>query len=140
MIHPFLQLTTVQVHRHKGDQYNIEVYFNPTSSGTKTGYFKLAGANPDNNYNYMEIPLIGTGKLPIGSGSVTINGDFAYTNNRTVTLSISYNDPVGCSQMCISNVIDNCTTFIIFAATKSWTLSVGDGLKTVYVKLKNRNN
>ena len=121
------------------EQCTINVTFNPTSSGTKTGYLKITGENPNNDY--LEIPLIGTGKLPLGSGSVTINDDAAaYTNNRTVTLSIICNDPVGCSQMCISNDNDNCTTFITFATTKSWTLSAGDGLKTVYVKLKNRNN
>ncbi len=122
----------------KDEQCTIEVYFNPESSGTKTGYLKIAGANP--NVDYIDVPLIGAGKLPIGSGSVIINNGADFTNNRVVTLTITCDDPAGCSQMCISNDTDTCTTFTTFTTTKSWTLSAGDGLKTVYVKLKNRNN
>lgn len=118
---------------------NITVYFTPNSSGQKFAYLKLSGQNPDQG-EYLEVPLVGAGQAPVGSGTVLINNDAQYTNNKTVTLTITCDDPTGCSSMCISNDSPNCTTFITFATTKSWTLSTGDGTKTVYVKLKNKNN
>lgn len=118
---------------------SINVNFLPNSPGQKTAYLKLSGQYPEQG-EYIEIPLTGTGQSPIGSGTLTINNDSVYTNSRTVNLAITCTDSMGCSQMCISNDTPDCTTFITFATTKSWTLSLGDGTKTVYVKLKNKNN
>lgn len=117
----------------------ITVTFTPGSYGQKLAYLKISGQNPDQG-EYLEVPLTGTGQAPVGSGSVLINNDNQYTNNRTVTLNITCDDSAGCSQMCISNDTPTCSTFITFATTKSWSLTAGDGEKTVYMKLKNKNN
>ncbi len=70
------------------------------------------------------------------TGTVTINGGAAYTNNPTVTLTLSASDPSGVSQMQFSN--DNVTWSDPepYGTTKSWTLLLGEGFKTVYVKVK----
>ena len=71
------------------------------------------------------------------SGTVSINSGAAYTLTTAVTLSLSATDDSGTvSQMQFSN--DNVTysTPEPYATTKSWTLTSGDGPKTVYVKFK----
>jgi len=70
------------------------------------------------------------------SGTITINSGAASTNSTSVTLTLSCTDPQGCSQMRFSN--DNVTysTAQAYATTKAWTLTSGNGTKTVYVKYK----
>jgi chitodextrinase len=70
------------------------------------------------------------------SGSITINGGANYTKSATVTLSLAATD-VGSSvtEMRFSNG----GTYSLpesFAVTKSWTLSAGNGGKTVSVQFK----
>lgn len=73
-------------------------------------------------------------------GTIKINNDAAYTNSTTVTLTLSATDSesgMGSgAQMQFSN--DNVTwsTPEAYATTKLWTLTSGDGTKTVYVKYK----
>jgi hypothetical protein len=69
------------------------------------------------------------------TGSITINGGATYTNSSSVTLALSATDPSGVSQMCISNTT-TCSTWETYAASKSWTLTTGDGGKTVYAWFK----
>ncbi len=71
------------------------------------------------------------------TGSVSINNDAIYTTSRDVTLSLSCFDESGCSEMKISNDGSSWSTFA-YSATKAWTLTAGDGIKTVYVKFKDR--
>ncbi|MBI5116952.1 hypothetical protein HZA56_10815 [Candidatus Poribacteria bacterium] len=74
------------------------------------------------------------------SGSVSINAGAAYAHATVVTLTLSATDSgsgMGSgAQMRFSN--DNVTwsTPESYAATKSWTLTSGDGAKTVYVRYK----
>ncbi len=70
------------------------------------------------------------------TGTITINSGAASTNNPSVTLTLTCSDNVGCSQMQFSN--DNVTysTPEAYGTTKSWTLTPGDGTKTVYAKFK----
>jgi len=67
-------------------------------------------------------------------GSVKINGDAAYTKTALVTLTIT---GTGATQMSLSESSSSFSVWEQFAATKSYAIpSSGDGLKTVYVKLK----
>ena len=71
------------------------------------------------------------------TGSIVINGNAASTNSTASTLTLTCSDTgSGCGQMQFSN--DNVTysAFETFATTKAWSLSAGDGTKTVYLKLK----
>jgi YD repeat-containing protein len=70
------------------------------------------------------------------TGTIIINSGAATTYNPAVTLTLTCSDNVGCSQMQFSN--DNITysTPETYATSKAWTLTSGDGTKTVYAKFK----
>ncbi|MQY70033.1 MAG: hypothetical protein GH145_04130, partial [Firmicutes bacterium] len=67
------------------------------------------------------------------SGFISINNDAAYTNSRTVTLTLS---ATNATQMQFSNDASSWSDWEDYSTTKSWTLSSGDGKKKVYVKFK----
>ena len=68
----------------------------------------------------------------INNYSFKINDSDLYTKSTSVTLTLSGN---GASTMCISNT-SNCSSYETFTTSKSWTLTSGDGEKTVYVYYK----
>src|SRR5215207_494514 len=75
------------------------------------------------------------------TGSVTINDGASRTRSRSVTLSLSATDPSpgsGMSQMRISNTQSGLSsaTWEAYSTTKAWTLSSGQGTKTVYVQYR----
>ncbi len=73
------------------------------------------------------------------TGTIKINNDNQYTNSTSVTLTLSAQDNTGgsgLSQMQFSNNGTTYSTPKAYATTKSWTLTSGDGTKTVYVKYK----
>jgi hypothetical protein len=72
---------------------------------------------------------------PAPNGSVTINNNDTYTKSPSVTLTLSASDADGVSQMCISNTA-SCSSWEAYATTKAWTLTSGDGTKTVRVWYK----
>lgn len=67
------------------------------------------------------------------SGTVSINGGAAYTRTNSVTLSISSSGP---SQINCSNDGSSWSAWEDLVAVKSWTLSAGDGVKTVFTQFK----
>jgi subtilisin family serine protease len=66
------------------------------------------------------------------TGTVQIQAGASAVKSGTVTLSIASSDS---TLMCVSNTT-TCTAFAAYSSTKSWTLATGDGVKTVYVSLK----
>ncbi len=71
-------------------------------------------------------------------GSIVINGGAEATKSTAVTLTLTASDDSGAPiQMCISNTT-GCTLWTAFATTKSWTLTYGNGTKTVYVWFKDK--
>ena len=75
------------------------------------------------------------GDLTPPTGTITINAAASSTNTLSVTLTLSATDDSGTvSQMQCSN--DNATYSAAepYATSKTWTLTSGEGLKTVYVK------
>ena len=76
------------------------------------------------------------------TGSVTINDGASRTRSRSVTLSLSATDPSaggsGVSQMRISNTQSGLSsaTWEAYSTTKAWSLSSGQGTKTVYVQYR----
>jgi YD repeat-containing protein len=69
-------------------------------------------------------------------GTITINSGAASTGNLNVTLTLTCDDPQGCSQMKFSNDNVSYSTPESYASTKAWALTTGDGTKTVYAKFK----
>ncbi len=66
---------------------------------------------------------------------VTINNGATIANSQNVTLSLV---ATGASFMMISNLsnFSDVTSWEAFTASKSWVLTAGDGVKTVYVKFR----
>jgi hypothetical protein len=95
-------------------------------------------------YNYRLCALDTAGNLGTGAtatarpaperiaptGSVVIAAGARYTKTPSVTLALSAADDSSVASMCISNTTSRCTSFVAFAATKSWSLS---STGTVYV-------
>ena len=71
-------------------------------------------------------------------GSIVINGDAAYTNTTSVTLTLSATDLVsGVSEMILSESSSfTGETWETYNTTKVFTLSTTEGTKTVYVKFR----
>ena len=74
--------------------------------------------------------------IPIGS--IVINNDEAYTNSTSVTLTLTATDDTsGVYQIRYSNDGDwDTELWELLSPTKSWTLTSGEGTKTVYYQIK----
>ncbi len=95
---------------------------------SKDGAGNLAGST---DFTFTTVPPDTTPP----SGSVIINSGAAATNTPTVTLTLSATDNSGTvSQMQCSNDNVTYTAPEAYATSKTWTLTSGDGTKTVYVK------
>jgi gliding motility-associated-like protein len=70
------------------------------------------------------------------TGTITINGGAAYTNNPNVTLALTANDASTPIQMAFSIDGGAYTANEAFATSKAVTLSAGDGLKSVSYRLR----
>ena len=71
-------------------------------------------------------------------GTVVIDNGQSYTNNLTVSLTLSAVDPVsGVNQMCFSNDALTWSNWEPYHTTKSWAVLSGDGTKNVYVQYQN---
>jgi len=104
-------------------------------NGTKTVYAKFK----DGVGNWSSAAITDTIILDTiaPTGSIKINNDAQYTKSTVATLNLSATDSgSGVSQMQFSNDNSTWSTAQTYAATKTWTLTVGNGIKTVYVKFK----
>ncbi len=76
----------------------------------------------------------------VPTGTVAVNGGAATATSRTVALSVSAADPgtptSGVTSMRFSNDGTTWSAFQPVAATAAWTLSTGDGTKTVYAQFR----
>jgi hypothetical protein len=105
-----------------------------SGDGTKNVYvwFKDSAGN-QNTSPYSDTITLDT---TAPTGSVSINSNATTTNTTSVTLTISASDSTsGVYQMCISNT-SICSSWEAYATSKSWTLTSGDGTKTVYAWFK----
>jgi|GEM_PF-3791189 len=73
------------------------------------------------------------------TGTISINSGAAFTGSRNVNLALSADDTgSGLSHMRLRNEDQpaGSGSWELYAASKSWTLSSGDGAKTVYVEFR----
>ena len=79
------------------------------------------------------------GQIPPPSGSIVINSGDAFTHSTSVTLSLTYTAPdssvVGVRFS--NDGVWDAEVWETPAATRAWTLTPGDGTKTVYYQIKN---
>ncbi len=90
-----------------------------------------------NNTNYSNYEHIFLDTTP-PTGSLTINDGASFTTSYNVTLKISQSDTGGSGdvQMQFSNDNGTWSGWENASLTKSWTLTSGDGQKTVFVKFR----
>jgi hypothetical protein len=105
-----------------------------TNLNAGTTYY-FSAMSMDSSGNLSESPVgqfttVALDKKP-PSGSITINSGADYTNSITVTLSLLCTDASGCAHMQFSNDNTVWSTPEDYQNIKSWTLSSGDGPKTV---------
>ncbi|WP_160397671.1 S-layer homology domain-containing protein [Paenibacillus sp. MMS18-CY102] len=101
-------------------------------AGTKTVYYKLTDAL-GLTYQTSDTIVLDTAAP---TGSVSINGAAALTNNASVNLTVAASDPTAPIQMQFSNDGSSWSGWETYNASKSWTLAIGDGTKTVSMQLR----
>ena len=91
-----------------------------------------------NNVAYKSSPkLLVDGTDP--SASISINSGDTYTDTTSVTLSLTYSDSgSGVDECRYKNSGGSWTSWQTCTPTKSWTLTTGDGTKTVYYQVRDR--
>ena len=87
------------------------------------------------DYNNNKIRKISPETTP-PTGTNSINAGAAYSTSTSVTLTLSCSDSNGCTEMQFSNDDVSYSAAEAYTTGKAWTLTVGDGTKTVYVKFK----
>jgi len=73
------------------------------------------------------------------TATLTLNNGASPTNGNTINLTINCQDGPhgsGCQELRLSNDGITWNPWQIFTSTLNWTLSAGDGLKTVYLQLR----
>ena len=110
-----------------------------TSEGEQVIYVWLTdGAGNVNQNNRSSATLYYDATPP--TGTISINSGAEITDSTSVTLTLSATDAYSemglGAQMKFSNDNQSWSTPEPYATTKQWTLTEGEGIKTVYVKLK----
>jgi FtsP/CotA-like multicopper oxidase with cupredoxin domain len=113
----------------------------PTTSATAAIYTGPITINSTTSLRYFSTDPAGNTELPnsvtytitssVISATLSINGGAALTNNPSVNLSLS---ATGVDRMSFSNDGITYTTQEVYAISKIWTLSSGDGVKTIFVR------
>lgn len=108
------------------------------SDGEKWLYIKFANANGLESSPVGDSIIIDT--MPPTNGSVIINGGASATNSPNVILTLSAEDATTtAAQMMISNEPNFAdAVYEPFTPIRSWSLTVGNGTKTVYAKFKDQ--
>ncbi len=103
-------------------------------SSERTGLVSMSGDG-----DKVSLKIIQPPDTEAPKGSFTINGSAGalYTTSRRVSLVMSVSDINELDTMCISNT-PTCEQFIPFESQLAWDLSEGDGIKTVYLFLKDK--
>jgi len=106
-----------------------------SGDGTKTVYVQFKDSVGNVSETYSDTIIL---DRTSPTGSISINGGAAYTNSQSVSLELSASDNLsGVPRMMIANSSSFAgTSWEGYATTKSWTLTSGDGTKTVYVQFK----
>ncbi|HNV86832.1 MAG TPA: interleukin-like EMT inducer domain-containing protein [Candidatus Omnitrophota bacterium] len=105
----------------------------PSGDGSKTVYVKYYDKSGKVSVNYSKAIILDS---VAPAGSLKINSGGAYTNSAGVALTLTGTDATsGVEKMSFSTDGTTWTTPEAYATTKAFTLSSGDGTKTVSVKL-----
>jgi RHS repeat-associated protein len=118
------------------------------SKKTLTGAsFSTSATNNRPGANCGALDLDGTGTTQTvtydataPTGTISVNSGAAATGSTTVTLTLSATDGIsGVYQRQFSNDNSTWSAWEAYGTSKTWTLTGGDGTKTVYVKYRDNN-
>jgi hypothetical protein len=71
------------------------------------------------------------------TGALMINNDAKFTTSTFVNLTIEATDDFsGVAEMCFSNDNETFSSWEAYGTARTWNLTTGDGLKTVYVQFR----
>ncbi len=105
-----------------------------SGDGTKTVYVQYRDNALNVSSSFSDTIIL---DMTAPSGTIMINGGAAYTNSTSVSLSLSASDGgSGVYQMRFSNDNSSWSAWEAYGTSKSWTLTSGDGTKTVYVQYR----
>ncbi|MFH1232104.1 MAG: DUF6531 domain-containing protein [Planctomycetota bacterium] len=113
----------------------VSVSANISSLSDYTQYnFRVVATNAEGTTNGSNLTFITVHNSP-PVGTISINNGALATSSTSVTLTLYASDPDNESlQMCFRNEEDNWSAWENYATSKEWTLTAGDGTKTVSVK------
>nr|WP_106782733.1 cadherin repeat domain-containing protein [Lysinibacillus timonensis] len=124
----------------------VEIIFND-GTATLNGVSFVSGTTVTNDGNHKLIVTDMAGNTTTvnfsidstpPTGSLIINNGATHTKNAEVTLGISASDANGPIEMRFSDDGVTWSEWKPVSATENWNLSGGDGLKSVYMELKDR--
>jgi len=121
-------------------QANVTVSGNTTLAGLLEGLHSVVVYANDTagNMGASDTIIFWVDTTP-PTGSITIAEDSAYTNTTSVALTLLATDTTsGVELMRFSNNGTTWSDWELYTTSKSWTLSTGDGMKTVYVQYRDR--
>jgi hypothetical protein len=104
---------------------------------------RAVATDAENNQSPVSVTLVITVDTMKPSGSVQINAGRTFVASRKVTLDLSAEDPPpgsGVYMMSMSNDGVTWSAWTTLSEKKDWTLSSGDGQKTVYVRYRDRTH
>ena len=106
----------------------------PSGDEFKTVYVKYKDHADNVSTPYTDTITLDT---TTPTGSISINDSATYATSQAVNLTLSANDETsGLSRMRFSNNGSSWSEWESYNTSKPWTLSTGDGTKTVYVQYK----
>jgi hypothetical protein len=107
-----------------------------TGIGLKTVYVQYRDAVGNISTGTTSDTISWEGTVP--TGGIVINGGAAWTDNQTVTLSLTYADAggSGIADMRFSNDYSTWSAWEPVAASKSWSITPGAAVKTVYAQYR----
>lgn len=107
-----------------------------TGDGTKAVYYQVKDNAGLVSITYSDTIILDT--VP-PTGSILINDGATHTNTTTVILTLSATDATsGIAEMRFSNNNVTWSDWGAYATSKTWTLTTGDGTKTVYVQIRDQ--
>jgi len=102
--------------------------------GVKTVYFQARDSAASASPVVNDTIILDTAPP---TGNILVNFGAAYTNQISVTLSLFANDAgSGVAQMRFSNNGSSWSAWETYGTSKAWSLTAGDGLKTVYAQYR----
>lgn len=117
---------------NKSETVNGTINVDALSNGAHTLYVR--GKDAASNWGSARDYPFTVNKTAPTMNSISINNNAVYTTFASVTLSLSASGAFECA---FSNDASNYSAWYSYAPTAPWTLSGGDGTKTVYYKCKN---